>query len=102
MQITILGTCTSAYNIIDQAHIDAPRKRLFIDISDSEIDRLRIVWGKSYMPIKDNRRIIINIYGKKNYSDILDKYCKFTIKISKPSPQYKNKRFILKAVEPVF
>ena len=100
MKIYIIGVCTKAFNKIDADHINASRKRIFVDISDSEISRLRIVWGKSYMPLYDRRRIIVNIYGKKDMTEILDRPQKFLIKISKPSPQYSKKRFIFKSCEP--
>jgi hypothetical protein len=103
MHIYILGTITTAYNLINEEHIQKTRKRVFINISAAELDRLRLVWGHSYMPAVDGgARIIVNIYGRKNMQPLLDRYCRFSLKISKPAPGYDRKRLIFKDAEPVF
>ena len=100
--ITIINaTCYSKYNNIDQNHIDSTNKRIFLSLESPEILKLRLLWGNSFMPLTENR-IPVTILGRKNYSHILDKWCEFKLKISKPTEKYKKKKFILISAKIIF
>lgn len=76
--MNFIGICQSTYNIIDQNHIDALHKKIYVK---TDVSAIRQKWAnRPGCPILEDRAII-HIIGRSNYSHLLDQYAKYNVQI---------------------
>lgn len=90
----IKGVCKSDYNIIDQNHIDAIDKKIYVTTDTAPIRQL---WSKRTGQAWCEDRAVIHIRGRSNYSHILNRPARFHVEIQ---PSFgKRSRLVLKLVD---
>ena len=100
MQTNITGICKPELNVINQEFMLKRQKKIYVSISESEIQKLHKSFDK--LPIK-NGNISINFFGKQDISPILGKLYVFHVSIYRLKQNiYGNHKLILKSFTPYF
>jgi hypothetical protein len=91
MEMNLLGFCSSEHNKFDIDFYSQKQKKIYLTLPMNEQEKVIRAWGNLKPPIYEDR-IIINVSRHQDFSNILDKWGTYHIKVQ----FYKSDKFASK------